>query len=500
MIVNQIRRPLIRLAAALTMLGLIAGFTGAISAVSALASTSATFTPVADAYVNSAYPTTNYGTGTTLRVDGSPDVRSFLRFSISGLNGATISQALLQIYANSSASAGMVAWSVADNTWGETSITYDALPVMGSSLASSGAVVGGTWASLDVTSYVTAEGTYSLALTTPGSTAISLASRESGANSPRLVLTLGTSSGSTATPTATAGPSSGTPTPTIPSATATPASATATPTPVVSSAGAIQHVFIIVMENHSYSQVWNTSSTHYITQLGNNYVRATDYHAITHPSLPDYLDMYGGSNYGITTDCSPSSSCHVNARNLADNLEAAGLTWKGYMESMPSPCYLTTSGNYAPKHNPFVYFDDIRTNVARCRSHVVPYTDLAGDLASASTTPDYLFISPDQCDDMHSCSIKTGDDWLKNNVPTILNSPACTSEKCLLILTWDEDNGSSGNQVLTIFAGSGAKTGGATSSAAYNHFSLLRTVEQVFGLPTQTGNDAAASPMTDMLR
>lgn len=253
------------------------------------------------------------------------------------------------------------------------------------------------------------------------------------------------------------------------------------------------------MENHSYAEVWNTSSSPYITSLGNAYARATNYFAITHPSLPNYLDMFGGSNYGITIDCNPSSTCHVTATNLADNLEAAGLTWKGYMESMPAACSLVSSGNYAPKHDPFIYFDDIRTNAARCNAGVVPYTALATDLASITTTPNYVFITPDMCSNMHDCPVSTGDTWLSNNLPAILTSPACTVEACLVILTWDE-GGSLGNQVLTIFAGSGAQTGGVASSVAYTHFSMLRTVEDIFGLPTQTGNDAAASPMTDLLR
>jgi phosphatidylinositol-3-phosphatase len=96
--------------------------------------------------------------------------------------------------------------------------------------------------------------------------------------------------------------------------------------------------------------------------------------------------------------------------------------------------------------------------------------------------------------------VSTGDTWLSNNLPAILNSPSCTTQTCLLMLTWDEDDGSAGNHVLTIFAGSGAKTGGLTTSASYNHYSLLRTVENIFGLPTQTSNDAKASPMSDMLR
>ena len=262
----------------------------------------------------------------------------------------------------------------------------------------------------------------------------------------------------------------------------------------------ISHVFLILMENHGYNQVWNTSSTPYTTALAKAYTYASNYHAITHPSLPNYLDLYGGSNYGITTDCSPSSSCHVKANHLADNLAAKGRTWKFYQESMSSLCELRSSGTYAPKHNPVIYFDDIRLNAARCKSHVVYLSYLWTDLATAATTPNYSFITPNLCNDDHDCSVATGDKWLKAHVPTILKSPACTFTKCLVIVTWDEDGGSSGNHVLTIFAGSGAKTGGYVSALSYNHYSLLRTVEYIFGLPTQTTRDAAAKPMIDMLR
>jgi hypothetical protein len=109
-------------------------------------------------------------------------------------------------------------------------------------------------------------------------------------------------------------------------------------------------------------------------------------------------------------------------------------------------------------------------------------------------------IIPNLCNDTHDCTISAGDIWLKNHIPSILSSPACTMDTCLLIITWDEDDGSQNNQVLTIFAGSGAKTGGVASSVKYNHFSMLRTIENIFGLPVQTGNDAAASPMNDLLR
>lgn len=231
----------------------------------------------------------------------------------------------------------------------------------------------------------------------------------------------------------------------------------------------------------------------------NTYARAENYDAITHPSLPNYLDLFAGSDYGITRNCNPSASCHIDARNLADNLEAAGLSWKGYFESMDTPCKVTDGGGYIAHHNPFIYFDDIRTNATRCASHVVNYAVLAADLASTATSPNYALIVPNNCNNTHDCSIATGDAWLAAQLPLILASPACTVERCLLVLTWDEDDGSQGNHVLTVFAGSAARTG-SVSATRYDHFSLLRTVEDVFDLPTQTANDAAASPMLDLLR
>lgn len=456
-----------------------------------------TFAPNADAYVNETKPNTNYGSSRSLRADGSPNVRSYLRFNVQGLNNQVI-RATLRVFAESSSSYGYVVQNVNDNTWDEAGITYNNAPPVGALLGSSGSFDHMTWTSVDVTSYITGSGTYSLALSTPDHTAIRFSSREEGTETPQLIIETQGGTGATPTSTATPVPSPTSTTTIVPSPTPT---STLLPTPSNTPVpSAIQHVFVVVMENHSYDQVWNTSSSPYITSLGNSYARATNYHAITHPSLPNYLDLFGGDNYGITTDCSPSFSCHVNAVNLADNLEAKGLSWKGYMQSMPSPCYLSSSGDYAPRHNPFVYFDDIRNDSTRCDSHDVPYSDLASDLASTITTPNYAMITPNLCNDMHDCSVSTGDTWLQNNLPTILNSPACTIDTCLLILTWDEDNGSQNNQVLTIFAGSAARTGGVISSSSYTHFSLLRTVEDIFGLPTQTNNDASAQPMNDLLR
>lgn len=152
---------------------------------------SVTFLPDADAYVNSSSPSTNYGSATVLRADLSPDLHSYARFTVSGLGGLSIASVHLLFYMNSSSSAGMQALAVSDNTWGEKTITYSNAPTLGSTIATSGALSTGTWVSLDVTPYVTGEGTYSFGIITPGSTAISFASRESGTNAPQLVINLG---------------------------------------------------------------------------------------------------------------------------------------------------------------------------------------------------------------------------------------------------------------------------------------------------------------------
>jgi hypothetical protein len=150
--------------------------------------TTTTFVSVADAYVDSSNPTVNNGTGTTLRIDGSPVINSYIKFNVSGLTG-TVTQATLRVFANSSLSGGYLANGESDSTWGETTLTYSNAPAPGAQLGTSGAVSTGTWTSVTVTGYITGNGTWSFVLTDPSATALSLASRESGANAPQLVIT-----------------------------------------------------------------------------------------------------------------------------------------------------------------------------------------------------------------------------------------------------------------------------------------------------------------------
>jgi len=176
------------------MILLVVGLIASITLIPSSAATTTTLKPVVDAYVKSDSPSTNYGTGTTIRVDGSPTVNSYVRFNVANLSGIT--SAKLRIYANTASPAGITAKTVANDSWSETDLTYNNAPAMGTSLGTSAAVTSTTWISFDVTSYVTGNGTFSFGVSTPGSTAISLGSRESGANAPQLVIT----SGSTNTP------------------------------------------------------------------------------------------------------------------------------------------------------------------------------------------------------------------------------------------------------------------------------------------------------------
>ncbi len=262
----------------------------------------------------------------------------------------------------------------------------------------------------------------------------------------------------------------------------------------VTTVPSFDHIFTIVMENHSYNEIiGNTSQAPYINQLVSQYGVASNYFAVTHPSLPNYLAITGASTFGITSDC---TTCFVNAPNIAvDRVEASGRTWKTYQESMPSACFVGDASPYVQKHNPFIYYDDVRLNSAECNKDV-PYTQLAPDLAAAATTPNYVFITPNLINDMHDGTINQGDTWLQNNVPTILNSPAFTTQNSVLDIVWDEDDSSQGNQVPSIIINS-AVTPGYHSFISYNHYSWLKTIESAWGLASLTANDANATAMAD---
>ena len=263
---------------------------------------------------------------------------------------------------------------------------------------------------------------------------------------------------------------------------------------------AFDHIFTILMENHSYSEIiGDPTNAPYLQSLATTYGLGSNRFAVSHPSLPNYLALTGGSTFGVTTDCNPST-CTQNQPNIAaDRIVPAGKTWKAYLESMPSNCSLSDSGEYAVRHNPFVYYTDIQTT-AQCNNDV-PYTQFTTDIQSASTTPNYAWITPNLINDMHDGTIAQGDTWLSQNVPTILNSPAFKTQNSLLDIVWDEDDSTQNNQVPEIVITSGMVNGTANkpydSFEQDNHYSYLHTIESAWNLAPLTSNDSGASPESD---
>jgi len=246
---------------------------------------------------------------------------------------------------------------------------------------------------------------------------------------------------------------------------------------------AFSHIFIIVLENKEESAVIGNPAAPYLNKLATQYARATNYYGIRHPSLPNYLALTGGDTFGITNDC---TDCFIDQANLAAQLEVKGLSWKAYMESMPKPCYAGDNSQYAQKHNPFIYYDNIRNDPARCKK-IVPLSELTTDL-QANKLPDFVWITPNLCNDTHDCPVETGDQWLQTWVPKLLASPAW-KEKGVLFITYDEGAGkkgccklAAGGQIVTVII-SPLVQPGFQSSVPYNHYSLLRTIEEAWNLP-----------------
>jgi phosphatidylinositol-3-phosphatase len=279
------------------------------------------------------------------------------------------------------------------------------------------------------------------------------------------------------------------------------AGATATTTARVSTGLKVSRVAIIVLENHEYDRIVGSPAAPYLNSLLSRGAVAADYHAVAHPSLPNYLALTGGSTFGFAgSDC---MTCSVSHRNLIDQLTAAGISWKAYMEDLPSVCSsATSSGGYARRHDPFMYYRDIAGNPSRCR-FIVPATQLNRDLAR-DTLPSFVWISPSLCHDMHDCGTYAGDRYLRSIVPRLLAELGPTG---ILFLTWDEGDTNSGccrvaqgGHILTLIVGPGARAG-SRSRVPYDHYSLLRTIEDLWGLP-RLGWAACpcTSAMTDLLR
>ncbi|GIG55954.1 acid phosphatase [Longispora fulva] len=247
------------------------------------------------------------------------------------------------------------------------------------------------------------------------------------------------------------------------------------------------HVVVVVMENHAYSQVIGSSSAPYI----NNTLKAgganlTQSFGITHPSEPNYYQLFSGSNQGRTDDSCVSVGS-ISAANLGSELIAAGKTWGSYNEGLPSQGSTVCSnsaGKYAQKHNPWFGFNNVPTNTAYTMTQFpTDYT----------TLPKVSFVVPNLCNDMHDCSVSTGDTWIQSHVGAY--ATWAQTHNSILVVTFDEDNKSSGNKIPTVFYGQHV-TPGSSSGTTYNHYNMLRTLEDLAGLSAHAGNAASASDIT----
>jgi hypothetical protein len=204
------------------------------------------------------------------------------------------------------------------------------------------------------------------------------------------------------------------------------------------------HIFVVVLENTSYSHIIGSSQAPYINRLASQYGLATQFYAITHPSLPNYFTLTGGSTFGVVGNCALSTpSCPQNAQNIADLIERSGRTWAAYFESMPTACDTRMDLPYTFHLNPFVYYTNIVTHTQRCQSHILPYNQpqFLTEL-QANTLPNYVWIGPNLLNNIHNGTITQADSWLAANIDPIIASPAF--ENSLIILTFDEgdDSGS----------------------------------------------------------
>ncbi len=265
-----------------------------------------------------------------------------------------------------------------------------------------------------------------------------------------------------------------------------------------------QHVFLFYFENEDFGQiVGNTAQAPYLNSLLPHASLLADFFAEEHPSDGNYLALAGGSTFGVPLDdpAEENPLYTIDARNISDLVDAAHETWKGYLQSAAGPCDDTVHGYYWNDDLPMMYFADVREQPSYCAAHMVPLASLATDLQKASTTPNFAWVSPDDCFDMESCGIKAGDDFLKAELSLIMRSPAWTRQRSLAIITFDEDAQDGqhpAQRVATIVLGSRGVRPGYVSPARYTHYSLLRTIEAALGLGTLTRNDLYAPPVNDI--
>jgi hypothetical protein len=241
------------------------------------------------------------------------------------------------------------------------------------------------------------------------------------------------------------------------------------------------HIVLVMFENKANSQI-TSSSAPYFTSLAAQGAKFSQSYAITHPSQPNYIALFSGATQGVTSDACPKN---FSVTNLGAQLIGAGLSFTGYSEAMPSAGYTgCSSGTYMRKHNSWVDFSNVPA------TSNLTYASFPTDY---STLPTVSFVTPDMCNDMHDCSVGTGNSWLQSHFDGY--AQWAKTHNSLLIVTFDEDNSLSMNHIYTAFVGQGVTPG--TYSEKITHYTVLRTIESAYGL-TAIGGAASVSPITDV--
>jgi hypothetical protein len=260
-------------------------------------------------------------------------------------------------------------------------------------------------------------------------------------------------------------------------------------------------VAILVLENKGCEEVIGSPEAPYLNGLAAKYAFASNYYALQRPSLPNYLGLTSGMTFGLAKNC---TDCSFRGRNIVDQLEQAHISWKAYLESLPAPCFRGPSApnQYVKEHNPFMYYPNVASNPRRCR-RVVPLDRLSKDIA-AKKLPRFVWISPNNCHNSHNCSIGEADLFLSRLVPRLLRA---LGPRGVLFLTYDEGStrdgccgGAAGGRVATIVAGPAARRG-VVSALDYDHYSILRTIEDAWRLPRLRGAKCPCTrPLSALLR
>jgi acid phosphatase len=246
------------------------------------------------------------------------------------------------------------------------------------------------------------------------------------------------------------------------------------------------HIVVVMEENHSYSDViGNTSQAPYMNTLAGEGALMTSSYAVTHPSEPNYMALFAGSTFGLTADTCPVSE--GTTANLGSEILAAGYTFKGYSEGLPSTGSTTCSkGEYARKHSPWINFSNVPT------ADSLPFSSFPTSSNYASL-PTLSFVIPNLDDDMHDGTIAAADTWLKKNISAY--ATWAQANNSLLIVTWDEDDYTENNQVPTIIVGQHVTVG--HYSETINHYNILATIEKMYGLKA-VGSSSTASVISDI--